>query len=208
MKTIKQDLLEVIKKVKNKRKDRLFIIDLETADVYSTSRLENVQLKELQKPLAAEINTSEDIDILNKLISSISVSEKYRIECDGMFTKIEIGRTFIIDSLSMEISAFPRNEIDFTEVDLVNTEYLKQIFLDNYILDMSKTNRETVDWFLGFMASNNGYTISKSDGQYGSQLIIDKTNKTIRPVNNNLTDRDKFLLEIKDFKSLFDGIIA
>ena len=67
MKTIKQDLLEVIKKVKNKRKDRFFIIDLETADVYSTSRLENVQLKELQKPLAAEINTSEDVDILNKL---------------------------------------------------------------------------------------------------------------------------------------------
>ena len=114
----------------------------------------------------------------------------------------------LIDPNLLEIFVYRENEIITSEVDLVSMDYIVSMLMNCYILDMSKTNRETVDWFLGFMSSNNGYTISRSDGQYGSQLIIDKVNKIIRPVNNNLTERDKLLLEIKDFKSLFDGFIV
>lgn len=204
MNSIKQNILEITKKIKSL--DRFLIVDLETDRLYISRNLDNIQLKELQKPIIAEIKTNDDIEFINRLASS-KLWEKYRIEVDGAH-KPEIGRVLLIDPNLLEIFVYKENEIITSEVDLVSMDYIVSMLMNCYILDMSKTNRETVDWFLGFMSSNNGYTISRSDGQYGSQLIIDKVNKIIRPVNNNLTERDKLLLEIKDFKSLFDGFIV
>ena len=204
MNSIKQNILEITKKIKSL--DRFLIIDLETDRFYTSRNLDNIQLKELQKPIIAEIKTNNDIEFINRLASS-KLWEKYRIKVDGVH-KPEIGMVLLIDPNLLEIFVYREDEIITSEVDLVNIDYIVSMLMNCYILDMSKTNRETVDWFLGFMSSNNGYTISRSDGQYGSQLIIDKVNKIIRPVNNNLTERDKLLLEIKDFKSLFDGFIV
>ena len=209
MKTIKQKILEVVEEIKCLRKDRFIIIDTEDNEVYSSRGLEKSQLKELQKPLAVDILSEEDINILSTLVNSRSIEHKYDIggAVYSLRDAIVGNRIFVLDPLTMKIDVDYKDEIDREKFDWISSTYLIQMLLDCYILDMSKTNRETVDWFLGFMSSNNGYTISKSDGQYGSQLIINRQSKIIRPLNI-ISERDKLLLEIKDFKSLFDGIIS
>ena len=56
MNSIKQNILEITKKIKSL--DRFLIVDLETDRLYISRNLDNIQLKELQKPIIAEIKTN------------------------------------------------------------------------------------------------------------------------------------------------------
>ena len=204
METLKQKLIKIVDKIVSPKKDKFIIIDIDSKKVYTTKAIESTnQLIELRKPLSVKINTDEDVKVLTSLLSSEFIKAKYSY---SDINSLSIGKYFILDPLTLVINIetiVSENDIDFDWVDL---NYLTYLLSDCFILDMSSTNRETVDWLLGFLTFNN-YTISKSDGQYGSQLLIDRSRKLIRPCNI-LSERDRLLLEVKDFKQLFNEIIA
>lgn len=204
METLKQKLIKIVDKIVSPKKDKFIIIDIDSKKVYTTKAIESTnQLIELRKPLSVKINTDEDVKVLTSLLSSEFIKAKYSY---SDINSLSIGKYFILDPLTLVINIetiVSEGDIEFDWVDL---NYLTYLLSDCFILDMSSTNRETVDWLLGFLTFNN-YTISKSDGQYGSQLLIDRSRKLIRPCNI-LSERDRLLLEVKDFKQLFNEIIA
>ena len=126
MNSIKQNILEITKKIKSL--DRFLIVDLETDRLYISRNLDNIQLKELQKPIIAEIKTNDDIEFINRLASS-KLWEKYRIEVDGAH-KPEIGRVLLIDPNLLEIFVYRENEIITSEVDLVSMDYIVSMLIN------------------------------------------------------------------------------